>query len=491
MTDLVQRAARHSGRRAVIDVTGSYTYSELLEAARAVGGSLLAGRASLDGARVATLVPPGFPYVAVQWGIWLAGGIAVPLAMSHPEAELAYVLEDAAVSAAVGLGAHTDRLRAVAAGSHITVHDAQDLMTSSSRGPEAPGGEIAMLLYTSGTTGRAKGVVWRHDAIRTQVEIMSDAWGWQADDCALLVLPLHHVHGLINVVATALWNGAAVEMHESFDAVVIWDRLGSGEISVFMAVPTIYRRLRGAWAEFPDERQAELRSTLAGMRLMVSGSAALPVATLEAWREVSGHTLLERYGMTEIGMALSNPYHGARIAGTVGMPLPTVETRVVDEHDQPVADGEPGGLQVRGPSVFHRYWQRPEATDAAFVGGWFRTGDVVAVEDGRYRILGRESVDIIKTGGEKVAALEIEEVIRRHPAVDDCAVVGIDDDEWGELVAVAVTGPDFCLDLEALRDFCRDDLAPAKIPRRLIVVAELPRNSLGKVVKPDVRLLFD
>lgn len=472
-----------------MDVAGTYTYADLLEAARQVAASLR-NVGVRDGVRVVALLPPGFSYVALQWGTWLAGGIAVPLAPSHPDPEISYVLGDSGAAVAVGTGTHTSRLRDLGAGAGLRVYDATELTAVGDVADLQSEFGNAMLLYTSGTTGRAKGVVWRHEAIRAQVEIMSDAWGWQPDDRALLVLPLHHVHGLINVVTTALWNGATVEMHEAFDAAPVWDRLGSGDITVFMAVPTIYHRLLAAWQHFTAKRQAELTTALSGMRLMVSGSAALPVATLEAWRRVSGHTLLERYGMTEIGMALSNPYEGDRVAGTVGMPLPTVETRVVDERDEPVREGSPGRLQVRGPSVFRSYWERPDATAASFVDDWFRTGDIVQVEAGRFRILGRESVDIIKSGGEKVSALEIEDVLRRHPAVDDCAVVGIPDAEWGELVAVAVVAAGPNLDLAAIRDFCRAELAPAKIPRRMQVVAELPRNALGKVMKPDVKALW-
>lgn len=351
-------------------------------------------------------------------------------------------------------------------------------------------GEDAMLLYTSGTTGGPKGVVWRHSAIAAQAEIMSTAWGWQPDDRALLVLPLHHVHGLINVVITALWNGATVELQPAFDAAATWERLRSGEVTVFMAVPTIYRRLLAVWHGFGAHERSSITAALAGMRLMVSGSAALPVATLEEWHAISGHVLLERYGMTEIGMALSNPYEGERMPGAVGRPLPSVEARVVDDAGAAVAEGTPGGLLIRGPSVFARYWRRPDETRASFVDGWFRTGDVVEVRQGIYRILGRESVDIIKTGGEKVSALEIEDVLRSHPQITDCAVVGVADPDWGERVVVAVTAPGNAPSLDELRAFCRDKLAPAKIPRSMRVVSELPRNALGKVLKPHVKDLF-
>ncbi len=492
MKELFERAQSYGKKTAIVDPTGTFSYSDLVGAARSVAGELTGETQSLDGARVATMIEPSFAYVAVQWGVWLAGGIAVPLALTHPEAEIEYLLEDADVSIAVTSEEYRARVTKTMALRGGTALAAGELLAVSPKRAEQEWQQNAMLLYTSGTTGRSKGVVWRHDAIRCQAEVMSAAWQWQPADRALLVLPLHHVHGLINVVTTGLWNGATVEMHGRFDVDETWQRLRSGDLSVFMAVPTIYRRLLSTWDGFDDETRRDIRRAMSGMRLMVSGSAALPVATLEAWREASGHVLLERYGMTEIGMALSNSYAGQRIAGTVGRPLPTVETRVVDDSDEVVPEGTQGRLQVRGPSVFCEYWRRPAVTEESFVDGWFRTGDVVRVDDGVFRILGRESVDIIKTGAEKVSALEIEDGLREHSAVSDCAVVGLPDPDWGEVVAVALipaagTEPP---NLKELRDWCRDKLAPEKLPRKLLVVEELPRNALGKVVKPLVKELF-
>jgi malonyl-CoA/methylmalonyl-CoA synthetase len=224
---------------------------------------------------------------------------------------------------------------------------------------------------------------------------------------------------------------------------------------------------------------------------MVSGSAALPVSTLERWKEISGHTLLERYGMTEIGMALSNPLRGKRVPGSVGKPLPSVEVQLVGENGEPVAAGTPGEIEVRGASVFAEYWGKPDASRDAFRDGWFRTGDTAVVENGVYRILGRTNIDILKTGGHKVSALEIEEALREHPAVAECAVVGIPDLEWGERVAAAVvlkSGDG--LDLESLRAWAKDLLAPHKLPSRLLVLDALPRNAMGKTMKPAIATLF-
>jgi len=271
----------------------------------------------------------------------------------------------------------------------------------------------------------------------------------------------------------------------------VWERLTSGEVTVFTAVPTIYNRLISSWEAASPEIRTRRSDAVRGLRLMMSGSAALPVKTLERWREISGHTLLERYGMTEIGMALSNPIAGERRPGCVGLPLPDVEVRLVDDAGHEVETGTPGELEVRGPSVFLEYWKRPEETAAAFRDGWFRTGDVAVLEDGSYRLLGRTSVDIIKTGGFKVSALEIEEVLRTHPAIAECAVVGISDEDWGECVSAAVElRQGATLSLDDLQQWAKPQLAPYKIPRALQHVSTLPRNAMGKVVKPEVAGLF-
>jgi malonyl-CoA/methylmalonyl-CoA synthetase len=334
-------------------------------------------------------------------------------------------------------------------------------------------------------------VVTTHANLEAQITALIEAWDWSERDRILLVLPLHHVHGIVNVVLCGLWAGATVEMPAGFAADAVWDRLAAGELTVFMAVPTIYRKLIAAWEAAVPERQAAWSAGARKLRLMVSGSAALPVATLEAWRGITEHTLLERYGMTELGMALSNPLEGERRPGYVGLPLPGVQVRLVDAEGRATPEGAPGEIEVRGPNVFLEYWNRPAETAAAFRDGWFRTGDTGVREQGAYRILGRSSVDIIKTGGYKVSALEIEEVLRQHEAVAECAVVGLADPEWGERIAVAVElAPGRALTLAELLPWARERLAPYKLPRALCCVAALPRNAMGKVVKPEVGRLF-
>jgi malonyl-CoA/methylmalonyl-CoA synthetase len=376
----------------------------------------------------------------------------------------------------------------------VTTHEAVSTAPSSLL-PGVAAGRRALIVYTSGTTGKPKGVVTTHANIAAQVTSLVSAWEWRADDWILLVLPLHHVHGIVNVLTCALWAGARCEMLATFDAERVWARIAAGDLTLFMAVPTIYGKLITAWeAAAPERRRAwSAGCALPRMRLMVSGSAALPVQRLERWRDISGHVLLERYGMTEIGMALSNPLHGERRPGFVGTPLPGVEVRLVDEAGRPVvgAGNTPGEIEVRGTTVFLEYWRRPEATRAAFRDGWFRTGDVAVVDDGAYRILGRSSGDIIKTGGYKVSALEVEEVLRTHPAIAECAVVGVTDPEWGERICAAVERRgDTDLTLAALQTWAKERLAPYKIPRALRSVPALPRNAMGKVTKPEVAKLF-
>jgi malonyl-CoA/methylmalonyl-CoA synthetase len=473
-------------KTAIVDREGSHSYAALDEASGKVAAALLADAEDLKEARVAYFVGPGLGYAAVQRGIWRAGGVAVPMALSHPRGELEYVIADSGASIVVADSSAAPTLQPLAetAGARfLTTEEVRTWGRALAGPPSLPflgANRRALIIYTSGTTGRPKGVVTTHANVGAQVSSLVEAWGWRPSDRLLLVLPLHHVHGVINGLCSALAVHATCEMPASFDATAVWDRLASGDITVFTAVPTIYHRLLTAWDAADEATRRRWSDGARGLRLMMSGSAALPVQTLERWREITGHTLLERYGMTEIGMALSNPLDGQRRPGFVGQPLPGVEVRLVD-----------GELEVRGPTVFKEYWQRPEETQAAFHDGWFRTGDVAVEENGSYRLLGRTSVDIIKTGGYKVSALEIEAVLRDHPAIAECAVVGVPDDEWGERVSAAVElRPGALLPLNELQAWARDRLAPYKLPRALTPVATLPRNAMGKVVKPEVKTLF-
>ena len=490
---LFERSANHQGSTAIIDSAGSFTYNQLMDASARVGSALLGGASDLAERRIAFLTPPGFSYAATQWGIWRAGGVAVPLALSYPPPELEYVIDDTQADIIVCHPDLADRVRAIAFERDVPFMLTEQALTSSLRQlPQINTDRRAMILYTSGTTSRPKGVVSTHANIQAQVETLIEAWQWTSGDHILLVLPLHHVHGIINVLTCALWAGAVCEMMDGFHADKVWTRIAQGDMTLFMAVPTIYARLIQAWTESDEARQKALTEGCSNMRLMVSGSAALPVSTLESWRNVSGHILLERYGMTEIGMALSNPLHGQRVPGHVGTPLPHVDVRRVDESGSIVADDVPGEIEVRGPSIFLEYWGKPQATRESFRDGWFRTGDIAVVENGVYRILGRNSVDIIKTGGYKVSALEIEEVLRTHPVIHECAVVGTPDEQWGECVSVCVVkDASAVLSLNELRDWTKQRLAAYKVPQRLLLADRLPRNAMGKIQKPQIAKMFE
>jgi len=492
---LAERAERYVRRTALVAPEGVFTYGDLVDTAGAAATRLLAGRDDLESARVCYLVPPGRDHVATQWAIWMAGGVAVPLATSHPPPELASVLDDAEPEVVVAHPNLVERIQPVASDRSITVLQTPALVRAGPTGnlPDVTPDRPCLMLYTSGTTGRPKGVVLSHRNLHSQLESLSEAWAWSKDDHILLHLPLHHVHGIVNVLTSALWNGATCEVLPRFRPIDVWERLARGEVTLYMAVPTVYQRLIDAWEDADVATREAWSAGASACRLMVSGSAALPVQILRRWEEITGHTLLERYGMTEIGMALSNPLNGVRLSAHVGTPLPGVEVRIVDELEEPVPEGIAGQIQVRGSTVFGSYWRRPDETEAAFTSeGWFRTGDRGIVEDGSYRILGRESVDILKTGGEKISALEIEDVLRSVEGVADCAVVGVPDTEWGERVCAAVVprGPAPPTE-QALRAFAKSRLAPYKVPKEFLIVDALPRNAMGKVTKPAVRELFD
>ncbi len=489
---LLLQAERHGMRTAVRDRKNAYTHRALLDASARVAAALLGDRDDLHEQTVAFLVTPGFAWIAAQWGIWLAGGIAVPLPIGATVRELEYLLDDANPAALIFDADDQQAMSRLGTKRNIQTFTCDVALGHTPKQlRHVENDRRAMILYTSGTTGRHKGVVSTHHQITTQITTLVEAWEWSAADRTVLCLPLYHIHGIINVLSCALWVGAICNVLPRFDANAVWEGIASGGVTVFMAVPTIYAKLIEAWEAAPPERQAATSRACRQLRLMISGSAALPVAALEKWRQISGHTLLERYGMTEIGMALSNPLHGRRVPGAVGTPLPGVEIRLVDEAGKDVAGTTPGEIEVRGRGVFKEYWNNPEATRQAFDAGWFRTGDMAVIENGVYHILGRSSVDIIKTGGHKISALEIEEVLREHPHISECAVVGLPDPTWGQRVGAAVVvRPGSRLELESLRSWAKERLATYKVPSRLLVLNALPSNAMGKVTKPAIADLF-
>ena len=491
--ELIRRAENFGARTALRSGGRDHSYEALLSRSALLAARLLDGASDLEEKRIAFRLPASFEYAVVQWGIWRAGGVAVPLSLSAAEPELEHVLTDARVDRILapkdvleGFGPLAERLS-------LPLYGVDSLSSGEPVSlPEVEDARRAMILYTSGTTSKPKGVVSTHANIRAQITTLVDAWGWEREDSIPLFLPLHHVHGIVNVLGCGLWSGARVDCFTSFDAPAILERVAAKDYSVFMAVPTIYVKLIQLLEEANERDLIRFAEGFAQMRLMVSGSAALPASVHEHWTRLTGQKLLERYGMTEIGMALSNPLRGERRPGAVGLPLPGVTIRLVSESGEVIeGEGVPGEIQVRGGAVFSEYWENPDVTRDSFVDGWFRTGDMAVLENGYYRIMGRLSVDIIKSGGYKLSALEIEDTLRTHAAVRECAVVGIPDDTWGETVAAAViTRPGEDLDLPTLTAWARDRMSNYKIPRSLLLVADLPRNAMGKVMKPVVRELF-
>ncbi len=345
--------------------------------------------------------------------------------------------------------------------------------------------EVALLVYTSGTTGKSKGVALSHRALEANTRAVMELWRFSEADRLVLALPLFHVHGLCLGVAGALLTGFTLLLEERFDPVRVVEAFANGGATAFMGVPTMYVRLLEHLETHPEDAAA-----LRKARLFTAGSAPLPAADFFAFHEKTGHRILERYGMSETLFTLSNPYGGERRPGTVGLPVPGCSVRLVDDEGRDVPDGTLGEIHVKANGIMNGYWGRGDETAAAFRDGWFLTGDVARRDsDGYVTILGRKSVDVIKSGGYKVSAREIEDVLRRHPAVKDAAVVGLPDRVWGQRIAAAVVlaepaEPDAaeraCAEIGA---FAAKHLADFKQPRDLRAVPELPRNALGKVQK--------
>jgi malonyl-CoA/methylmalonyl-CoA synthetase len=465
VSGLLERFERARGI-AVQGERGSHTWDAIRMRASAVAHRIGDGR----GRRIGVLASPGADFVSAFFGIVRSGACAVVLSPLHPAPESAFFCEDAAIDL-VFVTRDQQALASTFAGARPLV--VIDACSGSSHA--TPASEAALMLYTSGTTGKPKGAVLTHANLSVQQELLAEAWGLREDDVLVHALPLHHMHGLCIALLSCLGAGATVRLLPGFDAARIWREMSRG--TVLMAVPTMYKKLFEALdAAEPDVRRV-WEDGARRLRLATSGSAALPVTLAERWRAITGSIPLERFGMTEIGVGLSNPLAGERRAGTVGLPLKTVETHIDDS----------GELLVRGPSVFREYFGRPEETVRAFRDGWFLTGDTVAQgEHGYFRVLGRTSVDILKSGGYKLSALEIEEALREHDAVLDVAVVGVPDETWGDrVVACVVIRPNAVpIDAATLRAFAKERLASYKCPKDVVMLADLPRNAMGKVQKP-------
>jgi malonyl-CoA/methylmalonyl-CoA synthetase len=438
--------------------------------------------------------------------------IVVPINVLYREREIGHIIEDSEPKAVVTSGDLRPFIQPASVGPNvsvwptasvwpnISVWNAEELVSSAlstDGGFDAGGSRTAIdgddpaaIIYTSGTTGRSKGAILTHNNFAANTVNLLACWRITDNDRYLAALPLFHVHGLGNGVHTWLASGCRMRLVERFDINRAPDLFDSFRPTLFFGVPTIYVRL----LELPPDLARTIGER---MRLFVSGSAPLPAHVLEAFRERFGHTILERYGMTETLMNISNPYEGERRPGSVGFPLPGVSVRVLGDQGEPAGDGEVGELYVRGPNVCAGYWRQPEATAEAFaggeagsLGGWFRTGDLAErAPDGYYTLRGRRT-DLIISGGFNIYPREIEELLLEQPGVREAAVCGVPDERRGELpVAYIVVddppggSPGGSFDVTALEDICRRSLASFKVPRAFVRVETLPRNALGKVQK--------
>lgn len=473
LADLLLRHARTSPGRAAIEVPGyrTWTSAELDVASARIAHELVASGVE-PGDRVAVQSAKCVELVALHLACIRAGAVYLPLNSAYTEAELVSLIDDAEPRLLV---------RDAPIDHEVACRSLDDLWQhAQSRPPffvDVPrdADDPAAILYTSGTTGRPKGAVLSHGNLAASATTLVDSWGFTGDDVLLHILPLFHTHGLFVAVHTVLASGASLILHSSFaPADVIADL---PRATVLMGVPTHYVRLLA--------EPAFTREAAAGVRLFTSGSAPMLVSTHEEFTARTGQVILERYGMTETCMLTSNPLHGVRKPGTVGPPLPGVDLRL--------SDGSPGGIQVRGPNVFAGYWRRPDLRATEFTeDGWFITGDLGTIDDDGYvEIVGR-SKDLIITGGLNVYPKEIELLLDSLPGVGESAVIGVPDADFGEaVVAIIVAQPSSRdLDAEGLRALAREQLAGFKVPKRIHVVDELPRNAMGKVEKARLRAQF-
>jgi malonyl-CoA/methylmalonyl-CoA synthetase len=469
---------------------GVLTYGELeLETAR--WAQALESLNVQVGDRVAAQVEKSLEGLILYLATVRIGAVYLPLNPAYTLAELSYFIGDAEPALVVCDLALVPRVEEIAGSAEVVGLDRQgrgelyDLaQTNLLGGPPAPRApeDLAAICYTSGTTGRSKGAMLTHRALESNASTLKDLWRFTEADVLIHALPTYHVHGLFVAMHTAMMAGASIILQSNFDPAAVIAAMPAA--TSLMGVPTHYTRLL--------THPGLTREATAGMRLFISGSAPLLAQTHHAWREKTGHPILERYGMTETGMNTSNPYDGERRAGTVGFPLPGVELRVVSERTgEALAPGEIGGIEIRGPNVCAGYWRNPEKTGEAFRDdGFFVTGDLGCVDDDGYlSIVGRDK-DLVITGGLNVYPKEVETEIDAIEGVVESAIIGLPHADFGEAVTAVVAvgnGGPTSLTERAILDRLTDRLARFKQPKRVVFVADLPRNAMGKVQKAKLR----
>ena len=457
--------------------------------------SLLTRLGAGPGERVAVQVEKSPEAIFLYLACLRAGAIYLPLNTAYTPPEIAYFLGDAEPRVLVCRPEARDSLTeaAKAAGvAHVLTLDAAGGGTfaegAAGENPDAASAQraptdVAAILYTSGTTGQPKGAMLTHRNLASNAQALHRVWGFRGGDVLLHALPIYHTHGLFVATNCVLLNGTSMLFLRKFDGDEVIRLLPRA--TVMMGVPTFYTRLLA--------HPALDRAVCAHMRLFISGSAPLLEETFHAFEQRTGHRILERYGMTETGMNTSNPLDGERRPGTVGLPLPDVEARVVDDNGQVLPQGEIGVLEVRGPNVFAGYWRQPEKTAGEFrADGFFITGDVAKIDERGYvHIVGRAK-DLIISGGLNIYPKEVEQHIDRIEGVAESAVIGLDHPDFGEAVAAVIvrTGDGQDLTAEAIVSHLKGEMAGFKIPKRVFFVNELPRNTMGKVQKSLLRERF-
>jgi len=474
----------------------SYSWQDLDQASAMVANLL----ASLDlpaGARIAAQVEKSVEALVLYLATLRAGLVYLPLNTAYQSAEMAYFIQDAEPAVVVCSASNfgwISKLAFLSGTAYVFTLNDDRTGTLLDRAAQFPAthavvqrqpDDLAAIIYTSGTTGRSKGAMLSHGNLLSNALVLKDYWDWQAGDVLLHALPIFHVHGLFVAIHGALINGSKMVWCAKFDPQVVLQHLP--QATVLMGVPTFYVRLLAE----PQLTPAVVRN----MRLCISGSAPMLIETFVQWQQRTGHTILERYGMSETAMLTSNPCRaedGPRLGGTVGRPLPGVQLRVQDDDGHTLPVGEIGGIQVQGPNVFQGYWHMPDKTAEEFTqDGFFKTGDVGRVDaQGYVTIVGR-SKDLIISGGYNVYPAEIEGYINALPGVAESAVVGVPDADFGEVgVAVVVPKPGAELHSDAIIAQLKSQLANFKIPKRCHVVADLPRNAMGKVQKNLLRAQY-
>ncbi|XP_055535420.1 malonate--CoA ligase ACSF3, mitochondrial [Wyeomyia smithii] len=555
-----KRALVYGEKSAVRDNTGDYSFIQIYESVKRLALQISNCCGSASQSRVAYLCPNNVTYLISQWACWFSGQIGVPLSPKYPQEALEYFLKDSDASLLIAtpefqkvvqplvtkldiklILVHHDLLKSEPKQQNEQQQDEishldprrenliqlnDTLLVEGCLNGEFYRDANALILYTSGTTGKPKGVVLSYSNLDAQYDALLHAWQITSGDSVLHALPLNHVHGTINALNMPLAAGSKCVMLPKFDSSSVWSYLlnvnmtTKERVNIFMGVPTMYNLLIqeydsvfGKNARMCDYVKTHCKNKI---RLMISGSAPLPGTTFNRWHQITGHNLLERYGMTETGMAISNSYiqdsTRARVRSSVGLPLPGVIVKIVDNErkkevilegirnegfwnqtpnsvvlnsscNQSIA----GGLYIKGRSVFQQYWQKPEETSKEFEDGWFKTGDTAEYVDGIIKILGRSSVDMIKSGGYRISALEIETVLLEHPEIKDVAVVGLPDETWGsKVVALVSVKDDKAFDIPQLLIWLENKIPKHGMPREIKLISEVPRNAMGKVNKVEL-----